>query len=209
MWRMCGLMSGAMLIAVLWIGCGSTGGDDQLVMQFLHFDNTGITQADSVRETSADVDIVPGECLSGTTITPEPFTQTIINAVFRNNEASDIRLNQVVIDVDPKSQLQTITRELPGLLPGGECNNIDQQCASDADCQGVVGACSHTETTIGSILLFDFSNKLHIVTAPVVGSTYNVTITFFGSDPNRSFETTTHYVVTFANFDNCKTTTGG
>jgi hypothetical protein len=199
---LCGLISGAMLIAVLWIGCGSTGGNDQLVMQFLHFDTTGITQADAVRETSADVDIWPPEtCPSGT---PEPFTQTIINAVFRNNEAADINLDRIVIDVGPTAGRAVVSHNIGGVLLGGSCNNIDQHCSSDADCQGVIGACTHSETTVNGILLFDRDDKAHINPG-----TYSVSITFFGHDPVRSFETGTSYVVRFDDFDNCGTTSGG
>lgn len=204
--RLCALMSGAMLIAVLWNGCGSTGGDDQLVMQFLRFDNTGITQADSVRETSADVDIWPPEtCPSGK---QESITQTIINAVFRNSEASDITLDHIVIDVGATSGRAIVSHNLSGILPGGRCSNIDQQCGSDAECisasSTAAGSCVHTETTISGILLFDFDDKAHITPG-----TYSVRITFFGSDPNRSFETSTSYVVRFDDFDNCAATGGG
>jgi hypothetical protein len=197
------LMSGTMLLGVLWMGCGSTdGNDDQLVFQFLYFDSTGITQADSVGETSANVDVVQGFCDVAQTI-PEPFTDTLINAVFRNNEASDILLEQVVIDI-PGGGIAPIVRNLTAVIPGGQCSNFNQQCASDLDCQGVIGACLHMDTTISDILLFDFEDKEHVI----YPATYNVSITFFGSDPNRSYETSTHYVVDFDNFNNC-TQTGG
>lgn len=182
------------LLTTLAAGCGSTGGTDSLVFQFLHFDNTGITQADSVSETSADVDIVQDMCL----INPEPFTVTTINAVFRNHEAADLHLNKMVIDVGPNAGRAPITRFPDGVIPGGRCSNIDQQCASDADCQGTVGACGHTDTTISGLVLFDFQDK-----AVILPGTYNVSITFSASDPFHTFENRTGYVVTFDNFNNC------
>ncbi len=199
--RLCGRMGLALLM--VWVGgCGSTGGTDALVLHFLHFDSTGLTQADSVRETSADVDNSPDSCQSGGQITAEPFTQTIINAVFRNEEAADLHLTSMVIDLGPTSGRGTITRAIDGSLPGGLCSNIDQQCASDADCfsasTGSTGSCVHTDTTITGILLFDFDDKLATNTG-----TYNASITFFATDPNHTFETRTSYVVRFDNFDNC------
>ena len=73
MQRLCGFITGTVLMTVLWSGCGSTSNDDQLVMQFISFDNTGITQEDSVGETSAFVDNVQE--------TPCPGTQ--VNELFK------------------------------------------------------------------------------------------------------------------------------
>jgi len=186
-----------------------------LVLVFLHFDNAGITQADAVRENSADVDIEPGLCLAGMGGTPtaEPFTQTIVNAVFRNEEASDIRLEGYTVDFGPDSGLPNSLKVFRGAISdtveGGRCSTAaDRQCAVDADClstaTGGGGTCFHSETTIRSLLVVDFDVK-----AQILPGTYNVFIEFFGSDPNRSFQTTASYVMRFDNFDNCKTTTGG
>jgi hypothetical protein len=173
-----------------------------LVLEFVAFDGAGITQSDAVRETSADVDILQDTCPSGL---PEPFTQTLINATFRNNEAADLHLQQVVIAVGPSGSLATITHQIDRELRGGRCDNIDKQCALDADCVSVSsttpGNCVHTETPISSILLFDFSDKQRFLSQP---GTYNVTITFFASDPVHDFETSTGYTVTFYDFDNCR-----
>jgi hypothetical protein len=206
MWRLCGLTGGAMVFAALCVGCGSTSNDDQLVMEFLRFNSVGIEQADSVRATSADVDIWPPEtCPSGLS---EPFTQTIINAVFRNNEASDIMLNYLTVDFPPTSGRAVVSHGLSGVLTGGRCSNVDKQCATDAECVSASsttpGSCEHTEMTVPGILLFDFDDKAHINPG-----TYTVTITFFGSDPNRSFETSTNYAVRFDDFDNCPSGGGG
>lgn len=192
--RLCGLI----LMATLALGCGSTGNDDQLVFQFVRFDNAGLTQQDAVRETSADVDIVQDLC-PGPPVTVEPFTNTTINAVFRNLEASDIRLERVVIDTGPTSQYGVIRRNITGVIPGGRCSS-GAQCGSDADCVsgGISGTCAHSETTISAILLFDVFDKQHIQTG-----TDNVRISFFAADPNRSFEARTSYSVTFADFNNC------
>jgi hypothetical protein len=210
LWR----MMGAVLLAAVVTGCGSTSGDDALVLQFVSFDSTGITQADSVRENSADVDILQDKCCSVQDCSlwkPELFTQTIINATFRNNEAADLHLQQVVIAV---GSLATITHQIDGELRGGRCSSsIDQQCSADADCistssttgGGTSGTCTHTETTINGILLFDFSDKQRFLSRP---GTYNVTITFFASDPVHSFQISTGYTVTFDDYDNCSVTGG-
>jgi hypothetical protein len=211
--RLCGFITGTVLMTVLWSGCGSTdrssGGSDYLVFQFLRFDNTGITQTDSVRPTSADVDNSFDSCGSVAPFTSEPFTNTTINAVFRNHEASDITLDKVVIDVGPMSGLPNkgvITRSVPGsaVIAGGRCSNsTDIQCGSDADCvvNGVAGVCGHTDTTISGILLFDVFEKSNIQ-----DGTYGVRITFFVSDPNQSLEVGTSYTVTFADYNNCTKT---
>ncbi len=197
---LCRRMMGAALLAALAAGCGSTSGDDALVLQFVGFDSGGITQADSVRDNSADVDILQRTCPSGT---PEPFTQTIINATFRNNEAADLHLQQVAIAV---GSLAPITHQLDGDLPGGRCSGIDQECSADADCisasSTTAGSCVHTEKTITGILLFDFSDKQRFLFQP---GTYNVTITFFASDSVHTFQTSTAYTVTFDNYNNCTT----
>ena len=207
---LCGRMMGAALLAAVVTGCGSTSGDDALVLQFVGFDSNGITQADSVRENSADVDILQDICCSAqdcSSWTPELFTQTIINATFRNKEAADLRLQQVVIGVGPAGSLATITHQLDGEIRGGRCDEIDQQCSTDAECisasSTTAGKCVHTETTIGGILLFDFSDKQRFQPG-----TYNVTITFFAFDPVHTFQTNTGYTVTFADYDNC-TVAGG
>ncbi len=169
------------------------GGCTGSPLEFLHFDSSGITQADSVRATAADVDNSQDICPSGL---PEPFTQTIINAAFRNEEAASLQLTQMIVDLGPNSAHGTITRPIAGALPGGRCNNIDKQCASDGDCPD--GPCTHTETTITGILLFDIGDKL-----AVNMGTYNASITFFASDSNHTFETSVGYRVNFDNFDNC------
>ena len=203
---LCGRTVGVALLAAIAAGCGSTSGDDALVLEFVRFDNSGITQTDSVRENSADVDVLQDSCKSGTTITAEPFTVTTINAVFRNNEAAKLRVQQVAIAV---GSFAPITHQLDGDLPGGRCSNIDQQCSADADCisasSTTSGSCQHTETTITGILLFDFSDKQRFLFQP---GTYNVTITFFASDLVHTFQTSTTYTVTFDDFDNCATTGG-
>jgi hypothetical protein len=201
-------MMGVALVAAVVTGCGSTSGnDDALVFQFVGFDSNGITQADSVRATSADVDVLQDCCVEaedGSCSDYESFTQTIINATFRNNEAADLHLQQVVIAVGPAGSVATITHQLGGVLPGGRCSNIDQQCSADADCisasSTTAGSCVHTETTINGILLFDFSDKGFFLNRQ---GTYNVTITFSAFDAVHTFQTSAGYTVTFADYDNC------
>jgi hypothetical protein len=198
----CGRTVGVALLAAIAAGCGSTGGGDALVLQFVSFDSSGIAQSDSVGENSAEVDNEREVCSSGTM---EPFTPTTINATFRNNEAADLHLQQVAIAV---GSLAPITRLLDGDLPGGRCTGIDQQCSADADCISgtTTGSCVHTETTITGILLFDFSDKQRFLLQP---GTYNVTITFLASDLVHTFQTSTVYTVTFKDLTNCTTTSSG
>jgi hypothetical protein len=201
---MYGRIAGVTLLATIAAGCGSTSGDDSLVFQFVAFDGLGITQADAVRQSSADVDIVQGICPSGLA---EPFTQTIINATFRNNGAADLQLQKIVIDLGPTAGRATVTHQVSGDLRGGRCSNVDQECSFDADCligTSGGGTCQHTETTIFGILLFSFDDKAHILPG-----TYSVTITFFSSDSVHTFRTNTYYVATFANYDNCQLAVGG
>jgi hypothetical protein len=201
--RLFGLMTG-MLLAALSFGCGSTSNDDSLVLQFIQFDNTGLTQEDSVGQTSADVDIVQDVCSVSSTGVPtyEPYTNTRINAIFHNYEASDLTLNKIVIDAGPSSGIPVVTHYFTAVVPGGRCTTVQAQCASDQDCQG--GTCLHTDTTVSGILLFDFNDKAHMLPG-----TYSVNISFFATDPNNSYEVRTNYVVTFADFDNCPSSTGG
>ncbi len=215
--RLSRLMTGVAMLAVLAGGCGSTGGaggDDALVLQFIQWDNTGLTQADSVGQSSADVDVVPDLCPGGTT---EPFTQTAINAIFQNNEGSDILLQSYSTQIgDPRLSQANITNGvLSTSLTGKRCAGTGAQCFIDSDCVvGVVGSCQPTQTTVSDIVLFDFLGKAFIQTVSlehpeVLGQTTPLKVTFFGSDPNRSFQVSANYLVTFGNFDNCTTSTGG
>jgi hypothetical protein len=197
------------------VGCGSTA-DDRLVFRFVGFDSSGITQKDSVRATSADVDVVQDACDSTMPeVVNEPFTVTSINATFRNEEGSDIQLDGYTVHFDdPRTGLADFSGSLNGNIVGGRCSN-NAQCTVDADCvaAGGTGAttsvtCDHTQTTISGIVLFDFKAKAH-VSPQIFGEATSLTITFFGSDANQSFQTTAGYVVTFDDFDNCSTTTGG
>jgi hypothetical protein len=203
------------LLAALAAGCGSTTSDDRQVLRFIEFNGDNITQADSVNPTSANVDVVPSICEVdefGFPTTFEVFTETIINAVFVNEEASDILLQTVTVDPGPSSGLGIIQETISTNIPGGECTSTGRPCAVDADCTssgGFVGICVHTETTVGGILLFDFLAKFAVNPA-IYGEAQNVKITFTGTDDRaRSFRVVAGYVVTFDNFDNCESPTAG
>ena len=217
--RLSRLITGIAVLTMLEGGCGSTGGpagDDALVLQFIRWDNTLITQADAVGESRADVDVMQDICSSGTGGTPvaEPFTQTLINAIFRNNEGSDILLLGYKTEIaDPRLVQSNISNgHLSTNITGGRCAN-NQKCATDSDC-GLAGACVHRETTVSGIVLYDFLGKAVVATVAqehpeVIGQAIPLKVTFFGSDPNRSFEITANYQVTFGDFDNCQTSLGG
>ena len=216
--RLSRLMTGIAMLALLAGGCGSTGGaggDDALVLQFIQWDNTGLTQADSVGQSSADVDVVQDLCPPDGT--PEPFTQTEINAIFKNNEGSVILLQSYSTQIgDPRLSQANITNGvLSASIPGKTCGGTGAPCFIDSDCAlGVVGSCQPTETTVSGIVLFDFLGKAVIQTVSlahpeVLGQVTPLTVTFSGSDPNRSFQVSASYLVTFGDFDNCMTPTGG
>jgi hypothetical protein len=211
-------MTGVATLAVLAGGCGSTGGaggDDALVLQFIQWDNTGLTQADAVGQSSADVDVVQDLCPPDGT--PEAFTQTAINAVFQNNEGSDILLQSYSTQIgDPRLSQANITNAvLSASLPGKRCGGTGAQCFVDSDCAvGIAGSCQPTQTTVSDIVLFDFLGKAFIQTVSidhpeVLGQVTPLKVIFFGSDPNRSFQISANYSVTFGDFDNCTASTGG
>jgi hypothetical protein len=205
-----GLRRAGTMIAVLAglaSACGSTA-NDRLVLRFLNFDNTGITQADSVRESSADVDIEAEICsVTMGTQTVEPFTQTSINAVFVNQQAADIRLESYTVDYGSKSGLPDAFKVFHGALSanliGGRCGGGGPQCALDSDCSGG-GGCVHSETTVTGIVIVDFDVKERITPG-----SYNVQMTFYGSDANRSFQTSAGYVMRFDDFNNCQSSGTG
>ena len=223
--RLSRIMTGVAMLAVLGGGCGSTngaGGNDALVLQFIQWDNTGLTQADSVGESSADVDVVQDECISSGQATAEPFTQTVINAIFMNNEGADILLQGYSTKLgDPRLFQANITNGALGTnITGGRCASTNAKCAIDNDCSlggGALGSCLHTETTVSGIVLFDFQAKAFLDAfifgqpqhLDVLGQAIPMTVTFFASDPNHSFQISVNYTVTFGDFDNCPASTGG
>lgn len=214
MWRLSKSMTSVAMLVVLAGGCGSTGGaggDDALVLQFIQWDNTNITQADAVSESSADVDVVQDVCAAGA---GERFTQTVINAIFHNNEGSDILLEGYTTEIADKrlTQSNIVNGTLSAALTGGRCSN-QERCVIDNDCGLGGGTCTHSDTKVVGIVLFDFIGKELIRTVSlqhpeVLGQAIPLKVTFFSSDPNRTFRTTANYLVTFGDFDNC-TTSGG
>jgi len=215
---LCRSVTAVALVAVVAPGCGSTVGSS-LILRFLRWDNTGITQEDSVEESSAQVDAVQDCCmvnLDGSCGAFEPFTPTIINAVFINEQGSDILLDRYTVHFDdPSSGVGDIPGSISANIIGGRCSTENLQCSTDADCAAVssgsssTGAiCNHTETTVSGIKLFDIATKL-LVNPAIYNFQTSITVTFFGSDPNQTFQTAAHYVVEFEDLNNCKTTTGG
>jgi len=200
------------VLATLAAGCGSTSGDDALVMQFVRWDSESLTQSDQVRESSADVDVVQDCCMfatDGSCEMAEPITQTVINAVFRNQEAADIHMDSYVVHFnDSRSGVADYTGSLSAVLQGGRCASASMQtCVVDADC-GLSGSCVHTNTSVNGIVLFDFLTKAAVNPA-IYGQATSITVTFFASDPNQSLTSAVGYVATFGDFDNCQATTGG
>ncbi len=205
---------------LLAMGCGSTGGNDSLTFfRVTGFSGDGLTQADSIGATGANVDVFQGLCgLTSGNPTVEPFTQTEVNAVFDNLEKLDIQLDRYVVHVnDPQIAIGDFTASTTATIQGGRCvTQTDKQCAQDADCTVIsggtttVGTCAHLPTTVSGLVLFDFVAKDQIkAQRQVWGQAVPVTITFFAHDLTDSYETTGNYTVTFDNFDNCSTASGG
>lgn len=219
MWWLCRAVTAAALAAVVASGCGSTAGGE-LILRFLRWDNAGITQEDAVTESSAQVDSVQDCCkvnTDGSCSSFEPFTPTLINAVFINEQGSDIKLEGYTVHFDdPSSGVGDIPGSISANILGGRCSTEDIQCATDADCATAMtssssttaATCNHTETTVSGIHLFDIATKV-LVNPAIYNFQTSVTVTFFGSDANQSFQTVAHYVVEFGDIDNCTATTGG
>jgi hypothetical protein len=210
------VIKGRVLMAALLLcamGCGSSGidgqGDDGLTMALVGFTGLGIDQADFVSDTVAQVDVCQDLCESGEggDITFEPFTSTLVSAVFVNRGKADIVLDSYTVNV-PNSGVPSATRNVSARLPGGRCqgNDPQEQCAVDLDC-GILGSCTHSETLV-SILLYDFDFKTRSLQGEcpfdIETLTLDTELTFSGSDEVGKRRTVrAGYVGTFANFDNC------
>jgi len=202
--RLGGLPAAFIALVVLLVGCGGTSGTDPLVFHVEGFNGDGLNQADAVGPTGAQVDVVQKLSCQ--------FTQTEINAVFANHEGLDIHLKGFSLHVnDSRVGLGDFTGPLTGTIKGGRCLvQTDKTCAIDDECaQGTnVGTCTHQLTTITGIVLFDFAAKAQVAGQPQVwGQALSVTITFFASDVNQSFQTSGGYLVTFV--DKCSSTSTG
>jgi hypothetical protein len=194
-------------------------------MSFQEFNDNGLDQQDFVGNTSADVDVCPTICdfgvdgIFGDEVF-EQFTQTHANAVFVNFGTADILLNSYTVSI-PGSGIPTRTAHTAALLPAGRCNNRPTvHCGLDNDC-GVGGLCDQSQVPV-EILLFDFVDKQLIVgdlTCPgvdpntglptpgdIVPQTFQVNVTFFGSDEsNNSFTVNAGLRVGFFDANNCDT----
>jgi hypothetical protein len=195
-------ITAAVLAGWLITGCGSDAGD-QLVLQFLRFQQPPNTQLDSIGATSAQVDVVLNVCPNGST---EPFSNTFATAVFQNNEGADITLDTITIDVTKAGVVPPVVRSTTSPVIGGRCSNDGSKCALNSEC---LGTCTHTETDV-TFLLFDGGGlspgiKDHITTP----GTYDVPITFSGSDGEARFTVRAVLTVDFNDFDHCSSSTSG
>jgi hypothetical protein len=203
-------------------GCGSDAGD-QLTLSFITFNDDGVTQADAIRSTSADVDVCMSICEG---LQAEPFTQASINAVFVNRGKADILLDRFTLSI-PGSGVPDVTRRITANVIGGRCtDDPERACGFDAECAEPgqvteIGACEHTETTV-NVLLYDFELKSRIlpgqcpqlvlqddgtlvfIPGTIFPETFEAVLTFSGEDlTEERFTVSTNYVTTFADFDNC------
>jgi hypothetical protein len=209
--RLCRLVTGAGLLVTLALGCGSSG-EDGLVLRFVGFDASGISQDDTVTATSAVV------CVNNPNLPPlltRDLTPTLINAIFINEEAADIHLNSYKVHFnDPSSGVADVTASITSNpnLPGGRCSSGNKTCAVDADCLTSGGSsgsgtesatCDHSESTVEGIVLVDETAKAH-VNPEIYGQTTTLSVTFVGEDDaNRTFEVTAGYAVVFSDALRC------
>lgn len=212
--------SGALVLMATILGCGSDAGDRQ-VLSFVGFTGEGITQADAVLDTHAEVDICLGLCIEEDEVDAEPFTQTTVNAMFVNRGKADILLDEYTLFASG-SGIDPITRRIGRLIPGGRCADDPQRaCAVDEEC--LAGSCRHQETAV-SLLFYDFDFKDRVLLGqcptfeldPVTGEisfdpglvttqTLDVFLTFTGiDDRNERFTISAGYQSTFDDFDNCE-----
>lgn len=211
MWRLCRLATGAGLVAMLALGCGSSG-EDSIVMRFITFDAGNISQTDTVTPTSAEV------CVNDPNISGD-LTQlppTFINAIFVNEEKANIHLVSYTVHFNESSVgVADVTAYVPGNpdLPGGMCSTGFTQCAVDADCAATSGSsssgsgqsatCDHSETIVGGLVLIDSETKAH-VNPRLYGQTLSLTVSFVGKDDaNHKFEVEAGYAVVFSASAEC------
>jgi hypothetical protein len=217
MQRLLGSIALLALLTIVGWGCGSTDhgpdGNDATVIRFVSFDGTGLDQTDSVFENNAQVDVEQNRCETAGSmggepmISDEPFTETVVNATFFNNQKLDIRLDHYTVHVDdPEFGSGDVTYSMSGNVVGGRCAALSSRsCASNQDCAigATIGLCNFGETTIPGLKLVDLDTKAR-VQPRVYGRGLPVQVTFFGSDVvGNNYKVTAGYTVTFDNFCNC------
>ncbi len=205
--RLCRATMAVLIAAAMLPACGSTGNENDLVLEFVSWDGTGLMQPDPVSPGSADVDIVQDCCafdqMTGDCTSVETFTETSANAIFRNLEKLDITLDSYVVDI-PDSGLAPFPGTLRQVVDGMRCSSDgSRSCASPADCE-LGDTCSSSETTI-NVKLFTINDKLLLQgNAGLFGKTYNLFVTFFGHDSaDELWQVTAPYQASFRDFDNC------
>ncbi len=203
--RACG--SAAVLLALgLW-SCGSTD-DDEMVLSLIGFDDSGLTQCDTVGPGLAEVDVIQGLCSDseGEPGTPEPFTETSVNVTFENHQQLDITINSYTVEI-LGTGVGEVTRQVTQTVTGKRCaNEPTRSCALDADCLvgQAIGSCIPSASTV-VVLLADFTTKnLIIRDVEPGGKTLDVELRFFGSDVTRAqWQVRGSISARFDNFDNC------
>lgn len=223
-------------------GCGSSGfqgqsGNDALTMSFQGFTDEGITQQDTVGNTSANVDVCQDICSIGAglligQVVLETYTPTTANAIFVNNGFADILLDEYTVST-PGLGVPVRTVSADVLLPGGRCSESpSQHCSLDTDCMSTVGVvavatCDHVQTMV-QVLLYSLVEKqllvgdqtcpmLDTTTTPftvipgnVTPKTHQTNITFHGSDETgKGFTVNAGLVGTFSDAINCTAGGGG
>lgn len=219
-------------------GCGGSGfsgqnGDDALTMSFIQFNDTDITQEDSVIGTAAQVDVCPTICdfgvdgIFGDEVF-EAFTETFANAVFQNNGTADILLDSYTVSI-VGAGIPPRTINTAALLPAGRCSNSPTtHCGLDNDCSifgGMAGQCDQTQVPVGIVLVNFVEKELAKgdgvcpgvdpntglpTPGTVVPQNFQINVTFSGSDETgERFTVRTGLNGSFFDANNCDTSTGG
>src|SRR5215475_11847499 len=208
------------------LGCGGSGfsgqgSSDSLTMSFQAFSGEGITQQDSVFNTSASVDVCQDICAIGGALVDvqfEAFTETVANALFINNGFADILIDRYTVSI-PGTGIPPRTVQTAVLLPGGRCvSEPTRHCGLDNDCR-LNDTCDHVEVPV-QVLLYDFTTKelirgdqrcpeldpenLVVIPGNVTPQTAQTNVTFSGSDESgERFTVKTGLVGSFFDANNC------
>jgi len=202
--RWMGRLSAVIAIAVGFASCGSTGNnDDAQVLTVQSFDGENITQCDQFVGSNVEIDVQQDLCDMDNA---EPFTDTFANVNLLNNQKLDIQINSYTITIEGAS-IGPYSFDSTGTAPGKRCSNDQtRSCATDANCVigTAVGTCLSSISSV-AFRLVDINTKIRLIPDVVpLGRTFNVSVTFFGSDISGADWTVTgDLTAAFNDFNNC------
>ena len=153
----------------------------------------------------AQIDLIQDLCVSGSTETPEPFTETSATATLQNNQKLNITINSYAVEFlqHRRSDGQ------PGDYPDGSWQEMQQPHGAFLRSRfrllrrsPAPAPAGLAPGTIQFSALADFTTKAFLV--PDIGNTVDVVVTFFGSDGAGNWSTTQGTLAaTLEDFNNC------